>query len=214
MSARPILYIGNKRYSTWSLRAWLALRRAGIDVEERIIPLDTPEFAARMAPASPTGMVPALHAGGLIVWDSLAIAEWAAERTPGLWPRDPARRATARALVATMHAGFPDLRREASMNLARAPRAKPLSDAARRDVALIEALWRAHRTPGGRHFFGDWSIVDAFWTPIATRFCSYAVDIEPAAKAYADTLLGDTHYQSWRADALAETFPHPLNDDI
>jgi glutathione S-transferase len=212
--SRPQLFIGNKRYSSWSLRPWLALRHGGIDFEEIVIPLDTPEFASRVGPVSPTRMVPALHVGRLVVWDSLAISEWAAEQAPSLWPAAPPLRAKARAMAATMHAGFVALRREASMNLGRQGKPKALSAAALDDVARIEALWRDFGVDGGPFMFGAWSIADAFWTPVATRIRSYAIPVGPASQAYVDTLLSQPHYLEWLAAARAETYPNPLNDDI
>jgi glutathione S-transferase len=214
MTDRPILYIGNKRYSSWSLRAWLVLKAARIDFDHVTIPLDTPEYAARIAPLSPVPTVPVLHADGYVIWDSLAIAEWAAEQAPELWPHDPAQRAVARSLAATMHSSFRALRVEAPMNLGRNGRPKAFSDDVRRDVDLIEAIWREHRVPGGPYFLGGWSIVDAFWTPVAARFRSYAISVEPAAEAYVDMLLADPEYQAWKAEALAETYPNALNADV
>ncbi|MGD2133882.1 MAG: glutathione S-transferase family protein [Maricaulaceae bacterium] len=216
MTDRPILYVGNKRYSSWSLRGWLGMKKSGLDFETVTIPLDTPEFAARIAPLSPTRTVPVLHAEGLAVWDSLAICELAAEAAPEahLWPRDSNVRAVARSLCATMHSSFAALRDAAPMNLGRDGTPKAFSDAVRADIDLIEALWREHRTHDGPYFFGDWSIVDAFWTPVATRFRSYAVELSPDAQAYADALLADPAFAEWRADALVETFPNPLNDDV
>ncbi len=211
---RPTLYIGNKRYSSWSMRPWLALKRGGIEFDDVVIPLDVPEFNERIAALSPGRTVPVLHADGAVIWDSLAIAEWAAERAPALWPSDPKTRAVARSLAATMHSGFSHLRREAPMNLKRDNKPKTLSDAGHRDIARIEQLWREFRAASGPFFFGAWSIVDAFWTPVATRIVSYAIPVEPQARAYVDALLAEPHYQAWRAEALKEAYPNPLNDDI
>ncbi len=221
MSARPILYIGNKRYSSWSLRAWLVLKHAGIEADEKVVPLDTPGSAHQLAEISPVARVPVLVAAPGAIADSLAIAEWAAEQAPELWPSDPAMRARARVHAAAMHADFADLRREAPMNLGRDGRARELSEAARRDMLRIEALWLWRSSAGapearseGPFMFGAWSIADAFWTPIATRVRSYALPVGPASSAYVDTLLADPHYRAWRADALGETYPNPLNDDV
>jgi glutathione S-transferase len=211
--SRPTLYIGDKRYSSWSMRPWLALKHAGIDFEEVVVPLDTPEFVQRIGGISPTRTVPALHLDGLVVWDSLAISEWAAEQAPLLWPADPGLRATARAMAATMHSGFSALRREAPMNLGRRDKPKPLSEAALKDVARIEALWRDYRTGDGPFLFSAWSIADAFWTPVATRIRSYAIPVGAAAQAYVDVLLREPHFQDWLDGALAETRPHPLRDE-
>lgn len=212
--SRPTLYIGDKRYSSWSLRPWLALRHAGIDFDEVVLPLDTPEFEARVGAVSPTRTVPALHVDGLVVWDSLAICEWAAEQVPSLWPADPGHRATARAMAATVHASLNALRRDAPMNLGRQGKPKPLSAAALKDVARIEALWRDYGADQGPFLFGAWSIADAFWTPVATRIRAYAIPVGTAAQAYVDTLLGEPHYRAWLEGALAETRSHALRNDV
>jgi len=214
--SKPVLYLGNKRYSSWSLRAWLVMKKSRLPFDEVVLPLDTPEFAARIESLSPMRTVPVLHAHGEVIWDSLAICEWAAERAPKarLWPQEPGRRAVARSLVATMHSGFSALRTHAPMNVGRDDNPRVFPDALRKDIDNIEALWRAHRDPAGPYFFGDWSVVDAFWTPVASRLRSYAIGVEPAAQAYADVLLADPEFQNWRASALAETYDNPLNDDV
>lgn len=215
--ALPRLYIGNKRYSSWSLRGWLALKYAHVPFEETVIPLDTDEFHARIGPLSPMRTVPALHVDGRVIWDSLAIAEWAAEHAQDLplWPTDPGVRAEARALAATMHSGFTALRSEAPMNLGRESKPRAfVTDAFKRDVERIQEIWRDHRDPCGPYFYGAWSLVDAFWAPVATRFRSYGVELEPVAQAYVDVLLADPHYRAWRAEALAETYDNKMNDDV
>jgi len=213
---KPVLYLGNKRYSSWSLRAWLAMKMSRLTFDEVVIPLDTPEFAARIEPLSPMRTVPVLHVGDDVIWDSVAICEWAAEQAPKarLWPEAPEKRAVARSLVASMHAGFSALRTHAPMNLGRDAKPRGFPDDLRKDIDTIEMLWREHRDPAGPYFFGDWSIVDAFWTPVASRLRSYSIDVEPAAQAYVDVLLADPEFQNWRASALAETYENPLNDDV
>lgn len=229
MSAHPVLVVGNKRYSSWSLRAWLVLKHAGIDFEEVVIPLGTPETGDALFRYHFMKRVPVLATGSFNVLDSLAIAEWAAERAPHIWPSDPQLRAEARVHAATMHSDFADLRREAPMNLAHEWRRRELSEAARQDMLRIEVLWlwRAVATGelnrgspfanqalfDGPFMFGAWSIADAFWAPIATRVRAYDIPVGPASSTYVDTLLADPHYQEWREGALAETFPSPLNDD-
>jgi glutathione S-transferase len=209
------LWIGDKNYSSWSMRPWLALRWAGIAFEERAIVLG-PRFGRpnpEILAVSPSGRVPALTLReGAQVWDSLAICEWAAETAPeaGLWPQDRIARAIARAATAEMHAGFAALRQTYPMNLRRKatpPRAD--ASAAAADIARIEALWSDLRTrfgAGGPYLFGARpGIVDAFFTPVATRFRSYGVALGGVAQTYAEALLANPDFQTWDAAAHAET---------
>ncbi len=205
------LIIGSKRYSSWSMRPWLVLRRAGLDFTETLIPLSrqgaTPD---QIAVHSPSGYVPVLKAGSLVIWDSLAICEYVADRYPEahLWPADPGRRAVARAATAEMHSGFAALRGECSMDLL-AIEPKPLSDAAAADVARLVDLWselRREAKGNGDFLFGDWGIADAFFTPIATRLRTYAVDLAQHgdrghAGAYAASLLATPEFLAWEAGA-------------
>ena len=211
---RFVLYVGNKNYSSWSMRPWLCLKWAGIDFEERVIALDQPGYGesriAEVLAVSPTGKVPALHAGDLVLWDSLAIAEWANEYAPdaGLWPANPRSRALARAAACEMHSGFAALRTALPMNIRRRCTARDLPAAATADIARIDALWsrmREQYAADGPWLFGTRSITDAFFTPVATRFRTYAVALSPAALAYRDTLLGDGAFREWEAAALRET---------
>jgi glutathione S-transferase len=209
-----VLYIGNKTLSSWSLRPWLVLRWGGIAFEERLIRLDRPGYGrqeiAEVKAVSPNGTVPALHADGTGIWDSLAIAEWAAEQVaPGtLWPADPALRAQARSATCEMHSGFAAVRRDLSMNLALRLSAPPAwADDTRRGLARIDALWRGLRerhAADGPYLFGRRSIADAFFTPVATRLCSYAVPCDGVVAAYRDTLLSDPDFRAWEADAADE----------
>ena len=162
------------------------------------------QTAAAIAPHSPSGQVPVLKDAGLTVWDSLAICEYLAEKTPALWPADPAARALARSATAEMHAGFMALRRECSMQLDEAPRDAELSEDAAKNVTRIVALWRDMlRRFGGPFLAGGWSIADAFYTPVATRFRTYRVDLaahgdaDGAAQAYADLLLSQPEFLAW-----------------
>jgi glutathione S-transferase len=209
------LHIGDKNYSSWSMRPWLALTWARIGFEERVIPLGprngqpNPHILA----VSPSGRVPALTLeDGTQIWDSLAICEWAAEAAPdaGLWPQDATARAIARAATAEMHAGFAALRQTYPMNLRR--RSAPLrtdASAAQGDVARIEALWsdlRARFGAGGPFLFGARpGVVDAFFTPVATRFRSYGVKLRPPAQAYAKALLDTPAFRAWDEAARSET---------
>ena len=209
----PILTIGNKNYSSWSLRPWLCLRWGGIAFTENLVRLDAPGYGQGGIPAvlavSPSGTVPALQAGDLTVWDSLAIAEWAAEQTaPGvLWPRDAARRAEARAVTAEMHSGFAAVRRDLPMNIHRRSPPQPWAPETQRGLERIEAIWagcRARFADEGPWLFGARSIADAFFTPVATRLRSYGVALGPVAGAYRDTLLDDADFKAWEAAGRAD----------
>jgi glutathione S-transferase len=211
-----VLFIGNKNYSSWSLRPWLVLRWGGIPFEERILRLDRPGYGrqeiAEVKAVSPNGTVPALDAGGTTIWDSLAIAEWAAEQVaPGvLWPEDSARRAQARSAACEMHSGFAAMRRDLSMNIHRRMDAQPdWPDDTRRALARIDELWRGLRERHahlGPWLFGRRSIADAFFTPVATRLRTYAVPVSAIATAYRDTLLSDPDFLAWEADAISDSW--------
>ena len=207
------LILGNKAYSSWSLRGWLLMKRSGAPFEERVIPLFRPGFKAEILAHSPSGRVPALEAGDLTIWDSLAIAEYLHERYPeaGLWPEDPEVRAIARAVTAEMHAGFPTLRERLPMDLKRAPIAPGkghMDDPALcAEIARIVEIWtdcRSRVSGGGRFLFGEFCAADAFYAPVATRFHSYGVALEGAAAAYRDALLAWPDLVAWTEAAQAE----------
>lgn len=208
---KPVLHIGNKRLSSWSMRPWLALRKAGIDFDENLIPLDQPDTRETLNALSPAGTVPVLQAGDLTIWDSLAICEWAAEQAPTLWPSDPSLRAHARAVTASMHSGFGGLRRDLSMDLQRPVGGTDVSVQAWQDIETILAMWAACPKGGDGFLFGAWSIADAFYTPVATRFRTYAIELPDAAQAYVDLLLSDPDYRAWEDAGLAETFDAPFH---
>ena len=204
------LVIGNKNYSSWSLRPWLVLRQAGIPFREVRVPLYTPESLAELRRWSPSGLVPLLQDGDLKVWDSLAICEYLHERFPEhrLWPADGAARAVARSVSAEMHAGFGALRQAMVMNINRRYPDKGRTPECLQDVARILALWtdcRARFGAGGDFLFGGFSIADALYAPVALRFRTYAVPLEGAARAYADALLALPALQEWVTAAEAET---------
>lgn len=206
------LVIGNKNYSSWSMRPWLALRAAGIAFDEVLIPLYTgPADKQRILDVSPAGKVPVLVDGDIVVWDSLAIIEYAAERFPqaGLWPRDLLRRAQARSICAEMHGGFGALRSECSMNLRRAVRAKPLSEAARNDIARIQQIWSACRqryAEFGPFLFGEFSAADAFYAPVVHRFRTYAIEVNADVRSYMAVMQAVPAFQEWTEAGLAETW--------
>lgn len=205
---RPTLVIGNKNYSSWSLRPWLLLRHHGVDFDEVRLPLDTPEFYASIGRYSPTGRVPVLREGELVVWDSLAILEYANERwLQGQgWPSDLAARALARAVSAEMHSGFAELRRQCPMDCVKRSTA-PVSDEVKRDIARIGVLWRdcrARHGVGGPFLFGGFSIADCMYAPVALRIVSYGIEVGPVERGYIDALLALPALREWLADAEAE----------
>ena len=205
------LVIGTKTWSTWSMRPWLAAKRAGIAFSETLIALRQAEgmTEAEIAPHSPSGLVPALKDGGLTVWDSLAICEYLAERAGGLWPADAEARALARSAAAEMHSGFSSLRGECPMDLAAEPKPVDLSPATQKDVRRIVSLWSDLLTRfGGPFLCGGWSIADAFYTPVATRFRTYGVALtnygdDGRCGAYAARLLEQPEFLQWERDARA-----------
>ncbi|WP_420433756.1 glutathione S-transferase family protein [Hyphobacterium sp.] len=204
------LHIGNKRFSSWSMRPWLALKRAEIAFQENIIPLDQEETRENLLALSPAATVPVLETPDGTIWDSLAICEWAAEKAPGLWPKDPAARARARAITASMHSGFAALRSELPMDLQHPPSAIDMSVACWRDIEAVQALWAHVKAADGPFLFGDWSIADAFFTPVATRFQTYAVPLSTEAASYVETLLSDPDYKEWKSAACDESFDAPF----
>jgi len=209
--SRPVLHIGNKRFSTWSLRPWLALRKADIAFDEHVIPLDQEETRDQLLTLSPAATVPVLEAAGGNIWDSLAICEWAAEQAPALWPADAGLRARARAITASMHSGFTAIRNELSMDLQRERSAVDMSVACWADIERMQALWAHVRTDDGPFLFGDWTIADAFFTPVAARFDTFAVPLSTDAAAYVKTLLDDPVYKDWLAAARLETWDAPFH---
>jgi glutathione S-transferase len=217
---QPILHIGNKNYSSWSMRPWLALKWGGIAFEERVIPLGGDGYRQAKIPAivavSPSGRVPALHADGIVVHDSLAICEWAAERAPDLWPKDAKARALARAASAEMHSSFPALRRDLSMNLKRLmPKAPPLPDDTQADLKRLFALWDdALQRSGGPWLFGARGNADAMFAPVVTRLRTYAIETPSSAGAYCATLFADSAFKEWETGALAETWDLPSTDEL
>jgi glutathione S-transferase len=210
----PVLHIGDKNYSSWSMRPWLALKVGGIDFEERTHLL--PEMGGKPAfgAISPNAKVPALDlAPGVTIAESLAICEWAAEQTPSLWPKDATLRALARSAAAIMHSGFVGLRTDCPMNIRRRTDASRMTDAGREDAAAVDALWvEAIQRSGGPFLFGGWSIADAMYAPVVTRFVTYAIPRSDAAQRYIDAMLAEPHFAAWIAAAEAETRQLPRSD--
>lgn len=203
------LVIGNKNYSSWSLRPWLALTQAGIPFEEVNLRLFSDGFASEVAGYSPAGKVPVLVDGDVHVWDSLAIVEYAAERFPErqLWPRDPAARAYARSICAEMHSGFANLRSQMPMNVVAMLPGLGWNLAVQRDIDRIAAIWSDARRrfgQGGPFLFGEFSNADAFYAPVVSRFATYGVHLPDDAKAYADFILALPAMQQWIEGARQE----------
>jgi glutathione S-transferase len=203
------LIIGNKNYSSWSLRSWFLLTEAGIEFEEYRICLDVDNTAAEIARFSPSGQVPVLMLGEQPVWDTLAIAETVAERWPDkeLWPSDPAARAHARCVSAEMHAGFPTLREAMPMNCRAMGRKVSLPDALAADIDRVLDIWSdCHRRyeSQGNWLFGRFSVADAMFAPVVLRFRTYGINLPDSASNYPRRLLESESIQSWLAAAESE----------
>jgi len=222
--SRPILYIGNKNYSSWSMRPWLALRWAGIDFEEKVIALGATGYGkskvAEILAVSPSGRVPALRVDGALIYESIAICEWAHETAPDalLWPLDPAARARARSISAEMHAGFAALRRDLPMNIRRRRESPPVVlEQAQGDLARVFESWSALReefAADGPFLFGERTIADAMFAPVVTRLRTYAIETPPLVGAYRDTVLADPAVRDWEQGAIAENWRIAEAEDI
>jgi glutathione S-transferase len=206
------LAIGNKNYSSWSMRPWLALRASDIPFVETLIPLytDNPADKEQILSFSRAGKVPVLVDGETVVWDSLAIIEYIAECYPEkkLWPDEAAARAHARSVCAEMHSGFVPLRSECGMNLHRPIRPVTLSADAKANVARIEEIWRECRArygDSGPFLFGRFGAADAMYAPVVHRLRTYAIDVAPDTKAYMETMMALPAFQEWTREGLAET---------
>ena len=202
-----LLTIGNRNYSSWSLRPWILLKHLGLSFEERLIPLDTPEFARDIAGISPTRRVPVLQHGSLLVWDSLAICEYACELAGRGWPADRAARAVARSVCAEMHAGFSILRSQWPMNARALNRRTAVNPERAADVTRIEDLWTDCRRRFGSEgpwLFGEYTVADAMYAPVVLRLRTYGAQLRPASAEYAATVLSDAPMREWLAAAEAE----------
>jgi glutathione S-transferase len=201
------LVIGNKNYSSWSLRPWMLLQHLGLKFDEQQIPLNLPETQSLIAQHSPTGRVPVLKHGQLTLWESIAIGEYLCELTGSGWPRERAARAYARVVSAEMHAGFGALRAQWPMNARATGRRTPMTAELRADIERIDALWsdcRARFGANGSWLFGDYSLADAMYAPVALRFRSYGATLSAPAMAYLETVLQDPPLQQWLAAAALE----------
>ncbi|HET9817670.1 MAG TPA: glutathione S-transferase family protein [Rhodanobacteraceae bacterium] len=207
------LYLANKNYSSWSLRPWVLLRERGIPFEEKLVQFETGSSWEKFRTFSPSGKVPCLVDGDTVVWDSLAIAEYVAERHPGAWPADATARAFARSAAAEMHSGFPALREQCTMNCGIRVKLHRIVDALSRDLARVDELWNeGFERFGGPFLAGaEFTAADAFYAPVAFRIQTYSPPLGDRANEYAQRLLALPSMQDWYASALAETWrdaPH------
>ena len=196
------IYIGNKNYSSWSLRGWLMLKQSGASFEEVVIPLRETTTRTTILRHSPSGRVPALQQGELVIWESLAIGEYLADRFPeaGLWPADPAARGVARSVSAEMHSGFAALRSHLPMNMRSTFAGRGVTPEAQADINRISALWRDCRKrfgEGGKFLFGNPTIADAMYAPVVSRFRTYKVALDEEAQLYADAVWAWPPMQEW-----------------
>jgi glutathione S-transferase len=203
------LIVGNRNYSSWSLRAWLAMRVSGLAFDEVVIALDQPDTASRIGEFSPAGRVPVLRHGDCTIWDSLAICEYAAELAPEarLWPEDRAARAVARSVSSEMHSGFAALRGALPMNIRADRPGVPVAIDVRLDIDRICRIWRDCKQAfgaGGQFLFGDFSIADAMFAPVASRFRSYRIAVDELAKDYIEAVHGLPAMRECSAAAAAE----------
>jgi len=203
------LTIGNKNYSSWSFRPWLALKVAAIPFEETVIPIHYPGSKEKFLERSPAGKVPILKDGAVTVWESLAILEYVAEKFPdaALWPRDAAARAHSRTIASEMHAGFVPLRRQCPMNMWRPVKKLELSAETAANVARIDAMWsdcRARFGGDGPFLFGRFGGADAMYAPVVSRFHTYAVEVSAVSSAYMQTMMALPAWQEWYDAALKE----------
>jgi glutathione S-transferase len=210
------LIIGNKNYSSWSFRPWIAMKAATIPFDEEVISLDAPDFKSRLNAVSGTGKVPTLIDGDIKVWESLAILEYLAEKFPAakFWPSDPTARALARAISSEMHAGFMPLRKACPMNMWRPVMKRELGADVKANVARIDAMWndcRKRFRQGGPFLFGGFGAADAMYAPVVARFHTYRIDVSAASRAYMDAVMALPAWAEWRAAALKE--PWVLAED-
>lgn len=205
--SKPLLIIGNKNYSSWSLRAWLMLKHAGVDFDELRIPLFVEGYKEKLLSCSPAGKVPVYRDGGVLVWDTLAIGEYLYEAHPSLWPAQREARARARSVSAEMHSGFVPLRKSMPMNIRARGRKVATSAELGADIARIKTIWRelrAQYAAAGSWLFGPYSIADAMFAPVAFRFLTYGVSEPGAVDEYAQTVAHDPLAQVWLRDSALE----------
>ncbi len=209
--AKPLLIIGNKNYSSWSLRPYMMLAMAGIAFDEKLITFGDPDFSKKVRRISGAGQVPILVHNRITTWDSLAIMEYLADAFPQkhIWPANKAARAMARSAAAEMHSSYRGLRNACPMNLRRPRKLPPsgITEAIKKDVARIEALWaqcRKAHGKGGDFLFGKFSAADAMFTPVVTRLDTFAIPVKPATRRYIEVIMKTAAFQTWKTAALQE----------
>lgn len=206
MPAPMTLVIGTKQFSSWSLRPWLAAKMAGVEFDEVLITLRQPETKAEILKHSPSGKVPCLLNGPLAIWDSLAICEYLAELHPTLWPEGREARAVARSVSAEMHSGFPNLRNVCSMDMCALTPLAEIPPEVQAEVDRIQALWNDCRArfgakAGGPFLFGRFSVADAMFAPVVSRFTTFAIPLDPVSRAYCDAIWSLPPMQHWKQAA-------------
>ncbi len=204
-----VLTMGNQNYSSWSLRPWILLKHLRLAFTARVLPLDTPGFATAVAAISPTRRVPVLRHGDLLVWDSLAICEYACELAGRGWPAERTTRAVARSVCAEMHSGFGSLRSQWPMNARAQDRHTPPDRERDADIARIEEIWgdcRRRFGADGPWLFGEYSVADAMYAPVVLRFRTYGATLAESSTAYLTTALTDPHMREWLVAAAAENW--------
>ena len=212
------LYLGNKNYSSWSLRPWLLLKHFAIPFREHMVSVAGRDYNPALKPIAGNARVPCLHVDGFQVWDSLAIAEYLAESHPAMGPADARARARARSVCAEMHSGFMNLRKAMPMNLKLQLKGKPASPEVQRDIERIVEIWSEARGQfagdAGPWLFGAFSVADAMFAPVACRFHTYNVALPPVAAAWRDAILAHPALREWTAAALAESEAHAHYDGL
>lgn len=212
-----VLYHGNKNYSSWSMRGWLALKLSGADFKEVAFHLGEEGVRERIRRESPTGKVPALRHGDLVIWDSMAIGEYLAEQFPAarMWPEDSGDRARARSISAEMHSGFAALRAQMPFNVRRSSPGRGLSADLRKDIDRIRQIWgesRSRCADTGPFLFGRWCLADVAYAPVVSRFRTYAVEIDEVSQAYCAATWEQEHVREWCSAAESETWVEPQFD--
>jgi len=212
------LHLGNKNYSSWSLRPWLLLKHFAIPFTEHMVSVAGRDYNPALKPLAGNARVPCLHDDGFQIWESIAIAEYLAERQPAMWPADPRARARARSISAEMHAGFTHLRTAMPMNLKLKLKGKPASPEVQREIDRIVEIWEEARTQfataDGPWLFGAFSIADAMFAPLVWRFHVYNVGLPPVAAAYRDAMLAHPAMQEWYAAGIRESEAHAHYDRL
>jgi glutathione S-transferase len=212
-----VLFIGSKNYSSWSLRSWLFLRKAGFKFREQLVYFDESDYQAQIAALSPSRRVPLLIDGGVKIWDSLAICEYVAELTGLGLPKDRTARARARSIAAEMHSGFQTLRNECPMNVRAGSRRVPLTPQLQADIARVDEIWSGCRESygaGGGWLFGEFSIADAMFAPVFFRFQTYGVRLSAASQTYLAHALNDPAVREWQDASMQEGHPLPFVDQV